>query len=142
MMDAGDLLGGGALALFIIREVFNFLKDRKENGDTKKLSGDQPVEFWNQQFNLVVRNAMREELTNLLSTAIANLTELQKSNATLTHNVILLSKLTESVLEDVREVKHEARDTKSVVHEESRELLEKVNDLRSDIDKLPFKRME
>jgi len=140
---SGELLGGGALAIIVIREVLNFLQDKKETSDGKKLlAGDQPVEFWNQQFNTVVTTAIRQELTSLLSIATANLTELQKSNATLVNNVILLSKLTESMLEDIKEVKKEARETKSTVHEESREVLEKVNELQRSIDKLPFKRTE
>jgi len=138
----GELLGGGALAIIVIREVLNFLQDKKDIGNGKKLAGDQPVEFWNQQFNAVVTTAIRQELTSLLSTAIANLTEIQKSNATLVNNVILLSKLMESTLEDVKEVKKEARETKSTVHEEARDLADKVNEIQRSIDKLPFKRTE
>jgi len=138
----GELLGGGALAIIVIREVLNFLQDKKDTGNGKKLAGDQPVEFWNQQFNTVVTTAIRQELTSLLSTAIANLTEIQKSNATLVNNVILLSKLMESTLEDVKEVKKEARETKSTVHEEARDLADKVNEIQRSIDKLPFKRTE
>jgi len=145
----GGILGGGALAIIVIREVLNFLKEKKENGNGRKipgefqkLAGEQSIEFWNQQMGLVVTNAIRQDLSPLLATAIANLTELQKSSASQANSMQMLTELTKSVMQDTKEVKDEARSAKAAVHEEAREMIEKVNEVQRSIDKMPFKRME
>ena len=48
---------GGIFALLIIREVLTFLKAKKENGKNGA-AGERSVEYWQQQFGLVIDHSI------------------------------------------------------------------------------------
>jgi hypothetical protein len=70
---------GGLLALLVLREVFSFLKSRK-NG--KPTAGEQSIEFWREQIRDLIIQILAQTITRALDQQImvtAEIRDLQKS---------------------------------------------------------------
>jgi hypothetical protein len=79
MPDWKDVGMGGLLALLVLREVFNFLKAKK-NG--RSSAGDQSVEFWREQLRELILQIMAQTITRTLDHQImlsAEIRDLQKA---------------------------------------------------------------
>jgi hypothetical protein len=69
---------GGLLALLVLREVFNFLKSKK-NG--KPTAGEQSIEFWREQMRDLILQILAQTITRTLDQQImvsSEIRDLQK----------------------------------------------------------------
>jgi hypothetical protein len=65
---------GGLLALLVLREVFNFLKAKK-NG--KPTAGDQSIEFWREQMRDLILQILSQTITRTLDQQIMVASEIR-----------------------------------------------------------------
>lgn len=80
MPEWKDVGIGGLLALLVLREVFNFLKT-KRNGKPVS-AGEQSVEFWREQFRDILLPILSQTLSRTLdqqSMMIDDIRDLQKA---------------------------------------------------------------
>lgn len=68
---------GGIFTVLVLREVFTFLKTRKANG----ASGDQSVEFWQQQQQLIIAENLKMSVIPILDKQTAILDEIRLGQA-------------------------------------------------------------
>ncbi|MGA7220512.1 MAG: hypothetical protein WBX38_19510 [Candidatus Sulfotelmatobacter sp.] len=67
MPEWKDVGIGGLLALLVLREVFNFLKSKK-NG--KPTAGEQSIEFWREQMRDLILQILAQTITRTLDQQI------------------------------------------------------------------------
>ncbi|MGD0986293.1 MAG: hypothetical protein ABR874_00695 [Candidatus Sulfotelmatobacter sp.] len=78
MPEWKDVGIGGLLALLVLREVFNFLKSKK-NG--KPTAGEQSIEFWREQMRDLILQILAQTITRTLDQQImvsSEIRDLQK----------------------------------------------------------------
>ena len=64
---------GGIFAILLLREVFGFLKHRKNNG----AAGERSVEFWQQQQQVIIAENLKLSVIPILDKQTAILDELR-----------------------------------------------------------------
>lgn len=68
MPEWKDVGIGGLLALLVLREVFNFLKTKKNGKPTT--AGEQSVEFWREQIRDLILQILAQTITRTLDQQI------------------------------------------------------------------------
>lgn len=74
MPEWKDVGLGGLLALLVLREVFNFLKSKKNGRPT---AGDQSIEFWREQIRELIIQILAQTITRTLDQQIMVASEIR-----------------------------------------------------------------
>ena len=83
MPDLTQLGVGGVVAWTILREVFSFLKTRRNGNGVRRdaSAGEKSVEFWREQQTMSISAALRDSVVPILSTQTTLLIEVKNIQA-------------------------------------------------------------
>jgi len=71
---------GGLFAIFVLREVFTFLKSRRTNG---LVAGERSVEFWQQQHYVTISETLKTFVIPIMDKQTVILDEIRLSQSRL-----------------------------------------------------------
>ncbi|HZR59117.1 MAG TPA: hypothetical protein VFA74_19780 [Terriglobales bacterium] len=87
MPEWKDVGLGGLLALLVLREVFNFLKSRKNGRPT---AGEQSIEFWREQIRELILQTLTQTLLRPLDQQLVVASEIRDLQKTTNEGIIKL----------------------------------------------------
>lgn len=85
---------GGLLALLILREVFGFLKSKR---NSKPTAGEQSVEFWREQFRDLMLQVVEQTIRRAMDQQIVLTAEIRDLQKVTSDGIIKLITIYESI---------------------------------------------